>query len=83
MKEQMRNYLYYFKYCDHPVERQADPDTTFFTFDGEKARHDEEKLEQLFGRFKQVNAEGLTRVLRGDKGEFKFNENCPVDSGRN
>ena len=33
----------------------------------------------MFGRFKQVNVEGLERVLRGDKGEFKFNERFPVD----
>ena len=44
IKEQLRDYLYYFQYCDHPVEGQADPNTTFFTFDGEDVRYDEDKL---------------------------------------
>ena len=29
-----REYLYFFNYSDHPEEK-ADPDTTFFTFNGE------------------------------------------------
>lgn len=49
LKDKMRDYLYFFKYTDHP-EGQADPNTAFFTYDGE-AQHDEQKLGELFGRF--------------------------------
>ena len=37
LKEECREYLYYFGYVDHPT--QADPDTTFLKYDG-KVKHD-------------------------------------------
>lgn len=51
LKDKMREYLYFFKYTDHPEASQADADTTFFTYDG-ATQHDEDKLGELFGRFK-------------------------------
>ena len=60
MKEVMREYLYFFNYTDHP-QGQADPDTTFFSYDG-VTKHDELHLEQLFGGYKRTNADGLTRT---------------------
>ena len=37
IKEAGREYLYYFGYVDHPTD--ADPDTTFFKYDGQ-VKHD-------------------------------------------
>ena len=63
MKEVARDYLYYFNYVDHPTE--ADPTTTFFTYDKE-TEHDVAKLEQNWNGFKRNNAEALQRVLHED-----------------
>ena len=77
MKKVARDYLYYFNYVDHPTE--ADPSTTFFTYDKE-TQHDENKLAKNWNGFKHNNAEALQRVLNVDQGKanFAFNENFPA-----
>ena len=81
MKEVMREYLYFFNYTDHPHE-QADPNTTFFTYDG-VTKHDEGHLEQFFNGYKRINADGLSRLTSGLRipGDFTFNVDHPVDIG--
>ena len=75
----MQDYLYYFKYSDHPFE-EADPDTTFFTFDKD-TRHNYHKL-QCYGGFKWCNAFSMARVLDlpsdQNRPAFSFSENYPV-----
>ena len=82
MKDTMREYLYFFNYSDHPNELQADPSTTFFTYDG-ATQHDEAMLEEFFGGYKQTNADGLARATSGNTmtGQFEFNASYPVDFG--
>lgn len=81
MKEVMREYLYFFKYTDHP-NGQADPDTTFFTYDG-VVKHDAVLLEKSFGGFKRINANSQARAIHGNPWtqEFKFGTSHPVDIG--
>ena len=73
MKETCREYLYYFGYVDHPTD--ADPNTTFLTYD-KKVKHDQAKLAQLFKGYKKCNADSLKRVLDTErpKESFTFNE---------
>ena len=73
MKENLRDYLYYYGYADHPEEGMADPNTTFFEYGDQ---HDAEKLEQLYMGYKKCNAEALGREYN-PAATFAFNESFP------
>ena len=82
-KERCRSYLYFFNYTDHPEEGQADPSTTFFTYD-RQTKHDASKLETFFNGYKKVSQDALTQVIGANGPEterpsFAFNESFPVE----
>jgi len=81
-KQNCRDFLYYFSYCTHPEEGQADPNTAFLEYtDGQGVQHDAAKLAELFGGFKKNNAEVLARSGEPTTRSFDFNQAFPVDPG--
>lgn len=61
MKEDMRDFLYYFGYCNHPIEGWTDERTCFFNY--EAGEHDRSKLDSLYKMYRDANGEALHRVL--------------------
>jgi len=77
LKENCRDFFYYFNYCSHPDEDQADSSTTFFNYaDGQ---HDEEKLKELFGGYLKHNYSVISRTTEPSMDRFHFNNHYPVD----
>ena len=80
LKENCREFNYFFNYSSHPEEGVADPATVFFDyseFDG--AQHDEEKLAKNFGGYLKKNAEVMSRVTQPTMTSFTFNRTFPVE----
>ena len=77
LKENCRDFLYYFKYCSHPDEDQADSSTTFFDYAA--GQHDEAKLKELFGGYLTQNSSVLARATEPAMNHFHFNSSFPVD----
>ena len=77
-KKQLRDFLYYFGYVNHPTEEHHTP--IFEYGDGlDKVPHDMAKLNELFYGFKEHNKRMIAKVAkrRAEGGEapvFKFNE---------
>jgi hypothetical protein len=78
MKEEVRDYLYYFGYVNHPTEEHH---TACFEYDngGEfNVPHDQEKLNELFYGFRENNKRAIERASRpvaegASKPDFEFN----------
>ena len=82
MKEKCRNFLYYFNYTDNP-DGEADPNTTYFVYDGE-TQHDKAKLDELHNGYLKSNAQAIQNVAAGVRtgaSTFAFNDSFPVDNG--
>ena len=84
LKEQCREYLYYFNYVDCGEAGESDPNTAFMTYDGE-TKHDPELLSKLYNGYKKANVNALASVSRKETTEtepmksFTFNESFPAD----
>ena len=82
IKRECRDFLYYFNYTDNG-ELASDPDTAFYTYDGD-TQHYQAKLEEFHEGYLKNNKDVLERVAASDnagKGTFAFNSSYPVDIG--
>ena len=70
IKEELRDFLYFFNYTDHPLE--SDPNTSFFTYND--VGHDQDKLISLFNGYLVKNEQSLQNSHCSLQ-SFDFDEN--------